>query len=102
MPYAHVRGVDLYYEECGAGPHLIVAHGLGGWGAAHPTLGADLAGCGLHVVQYDARGHGRSDYTKSPDDYHYPALADDMLGLMDALGIERAGIFGNSMAPAPR
>ena len=97
MPYARIRGISLYYEESGAGPHLIVAHGLAGCVSAHASSAADLAACGLHAVSYDARGHGRSGSTKTLDDYHYSALALDMLGLMDALGIARASICGNSM-----
>lgn len=100
MPTARVRGIDLYYEEYGEGPHLIVAHGLMGSLATMPTFGwriQDIAARGLHVVAYDARGHGRSGYTKRRADYHWAALAEDMRGLMSALGIERASVCGGSM-----
>ncbi|MBI3261972.1 MAG: alpha/beta hydrolase [Acidobacteria bacterium] len=100
MPYVHIRGIDLYYEEHGSGPHLIVAHGALGSVATAPVFGlhaADIAARGLHVVSYDARGHGRSGYTTRREDYHWTALADDMHGLIDALGLERTSIYGSSM-----
>ena len=102
MPTAHVRGVDLYYEAYGSpsDPHLIMAHGLMGSVALmkqfseHPEA---IAARGLHVVAYDARGHGRSGYTTRKSDYHWSSLADDMRGLMQALAIERASVYGGSM-----
>ncbi|MEO5824044.1 MAG: alpha/beta hydrolase [Vicinamibacteraceae bacterium] len=56
-----------------------------------------LAARGMHVIAYDARGHGRSGYTTVAGDYEKTALAGDLLGLMDALGLPRASIYGTSM-----
>lgn len=47
------------------------------------------------VLAYDARGHGRSGCP--PGEYDVPALADDLVRLMDELGIERASVVGLSM-----
>jgi pimeloyl-ACP methyl ester carboxylesterase len=44
---------------------------------------------GIRLIRYDARGHGGSKATYRPEDYQWPALAADMLGLADALGVER-------------
>jgi pimeloyl-ACP methyl ester carboxylesterase len=52
---------------------------------------------GHRVVLYDARGHGRSSPAPAPDDYGYPALAADLLALLDDRGIERAVLGGASM-----
>ena len=100
MATAHVRGVDLYYEAHGSGPHLVLAHGLLGsvaYSSAHGARAEDIAAHGLHVVAYDARGHGRSGFTSQRGDYRYTALAADLCRLLDALGIERASIGGGSM-----
>ncbi|HYM16230.1 MAG TPA: alpha/beta hydrolase [Dehalococcoidia bacterium] len=100
MPTVRVRGIDIYYEEHGEGPDLVVAHGLLGSIAALPQFGErleDIAARGVHVVAYDARGHGRSGYTTARADYAWTALAEDMRALMRALGIERAAIYGGSM-----
>ena len=100
MSTVSVRGIDLYFEEYGAGPHLIVAHGLLGSVAALDSFGErprDIAARGLHVVAYDARGHGRSGYTRRIADYRYAAHAEDLRGLLDALGIDRTSVYGGSM-----
>jgi 3-oxoadipate enol-lactonase len=100
MPYARVRGIDLFFEEHGAGPHVVVAHGALGSTHFANTFGlkaSTLAARGLHVIAFDARGHGRSGYTRRATDYDKQALADDLLSLMDALGLERASICGTSM-----
>lgn len=102
MPAVRVRGIDIYYEEHGstADPCLIMAHGLLGSIAATPRFGEradDIAARGLHVVSYDARGHGRSGYTTRRSDYRWAAMAEDLAALMQALGIDRASVYGGSM-----
>jgi pimeloyl-ACP methyl ester carboxylesterase len=100
MPYAHVRGVDLYYEERGDGPPLIFAHGLMGSIELNRSFGENvdaIAQRGVRVIAYDARGHGRSGYTTHRADYRWSALAEDMFGLMRALRIEWASVYGGSM-----
>ncbi len=100
MPTVVVRGVDLYYEEHGDGPALIMAHGLMGSVDLMERFAerpAEIAKRGLRVIAYDARGHGRSGYTPRRRDYHWSSLAEDMLGLMQALGIEQASVYGGSM-----
>lgn len=47
------------------------------------------------VLRYDTRGHGRSSVTPGP--YSIELLADDVVGLLDALGIARAHVVGLSM-----
>jgi pimeloyl-ACP methyl ester carboxylesterase len=49
---------------------------------------------GHRVIAYDARGHGESD---PGDGYAYPQLAADLLGVLDARGVERATLAGASM-----
>ena len=103
MPTVSVRGIDLYYEEHGGGPPLIFAHGLLGSVALAPSFGErveDIAARGVRVIAYDARGHGRSGYSTRRSDYHWDALAEDMHGLIRALGLERASMYGGSMGAA--
>lgn len=86
----------LYYEIHGAedAPPLVLSSGLGGsasyWA---PNIGA-LAEH-FRVIAYDHRGTGRSDRAL-PDKVTVDDFADDILGLMDALGIERAHIVGHA------
>jgi len=98
MPYVSVRGLQLYYEEHGSGPCVLTAHGMLGSIATATVMNASkLAARGLRVIAYDARGHGRSEYTERHEDYSFHALAEDMHQLLNALGIERASICGTSM-----
>lgn len=95
-----VQGLRLYVEEVGAGSPLIIQHGLFGSVASTNRKGplvADLAANGFRVVQYDARGHGRSDLALRSADYRWDALAEELLGVMDVLELPRASIFGTSM-----
>lgn len=85
----------LYYEEHGLadGPPLILSSGLGGsaayWG---PNLRALTER--NRVILYDHRGTGRSDRAL-PANLTVDDMADDVLMLMDGLGIARAGLIGH-------
>jgi pimeloyl-ACP methyl ester carboxylesterase len=59
MPRVSVNGADLYFEERGSGPPILLIHGLGGnadvWGASLDQLAQDH-----RVLAYDRRGYTRS------------------------------------------
>ncbi|MBB5786696.1 alpha/beta fold hydrolase [Jiangella mangrovi] len=94
MPSTHVNGVDLAYDDAGSGPAVILVHGALGdrrmWDHQFAAL-ADRH----RVVRYDWRGHGESGDAAGEFAHHA-----DLLGLMDALGIERAALAGNSYGGA--
>jgi pimeloyl-ACP methyl ester carboxylesterase len=52
------------------------------------------------LIRYDARGHGRTEPSFSPADYHWENLARDMLAIADDLGIETFVAGGQSMGCA--
>jgi pimeloyl-ACP methyl ester carboxylesterase len=92
-----VRRVTLFQERSGHGFPVVLLHGLT---ATHRyvVMGSKaLQRAGHDVLAYDARGHGASDPAPSPDAYTYADLAGDLLGVMDAAGIERAVLAGASM-----
>lgn len=101
MPYVPVGGLDLYYEDHGAGPRVVVvAHGALGsiaFADAHGLPAAALTARGLRVIAYDARGHGRSGHSTRARDYLPHVLAGELLGLLDALDLPRVSICGTSM-----
>ena len=100
MPGVRVRGIDLHVEEWGSGPTLVVAHGLLGSVELAGRFGAPphaFADHGLHVVAYDARGHGRSGFTTREEDYRWSSHAADLVELLRALGLRRASLLGGSM-----
>jgi len=93
VPYASVNGIRLHYEERGAGTPLVLIHGFSGTGEAWAAWIPELAGT-YRVLVPDLRGHGRS--TGAPDTIHHDRFADDLVALLDHLGIERAHFVGHS------
>ncbi len=96
MPRVKANGIELYYEEEGKGPVLVMIPGTGSSGAkwrAGPS--SALAAGGFKVITFDHRGTGRSDKPDVP--YSTRMFAADVAGLMDTLSIERAHVFGHSM-----
>lgn len=87
-------GVALNVETLGSGVETVLIHGLGTnmafwyWGPAR------LIARRHRTIMYDLRGHGRSAMPASG--YTLPAMCDDLIGLLDHLGIERAHIVGHS------
>lgn len=78
----------------GSGPTLVLVNSLGTdlrlWDDVVAALPA-----GLDVLRSDKRGHGLSDAPEPP--YAMTDLADDLAGLLDALGIGRAMVCGISV-----
>jgi len=96
--YVDVNGVHMYYETHGDGTPLVLLHG--------GMLTIDLNFAGLiptlakkhRVIGVEMQGHGR---TADIDREITPAaLASDIVGLLDHLGIDRAHVLGHSMGGA--
>jgi aminoacrylate hydrolase len=90
-------GAALYHEVHGSGPPLLLIPGLGGVATFFqrhvPALAAHFT-----VVLHDHRGCGRSGPSQGA--YSVGQMADDVLQLMDALGIARAHVLGHSTGGA--
>ena len=96
MPFARVNGVQLYYEEHGSGFPLVWSHEFAGdYRSWKPQ--AQFFSRRYRVVAYNARGYPPSDVPQSLDDYTQEAAVEDLRGLLEFLGIERAHIGGLSM-----
>jgi pimeloyl-ACP methyl ester carboxylesterase len=95
MTYAHVNGLDVYYETHGAGRPLVLLHGGGltielTFAAMLPSLAQTR-----QVVAIELQGHGRTADTDR--EFALEHLADDVAGVLDVLGLERADFFGFSL-----
>ena len=93
---AKVNGVDVAYRFDGPedGRVLLVANSLMANGSMWDGNVAALADR-YRVLRYDKRGHGASGVSDGP--YTIAQLADDALGLLDALKIEKAHFMGLSI-----
>jgi pimeloyl-ACP methyl ester carboxylesterase len=88
---ADVNGVSLYYETYGQGPPVLLVHGAAGFlETMHPFITA-LASTHT-VIAVDSRAQGRSTDSSAP--LSYAQMGDDMIKLLDKLGIARTDIVG--------
>jgi pimeloyl-ACP methyl ester carboxylesterase len=93
--YVDVNGVHMYYEVYGEGSPLVLLHG------GVMTIELDFAALlpelvARHtVVAVELQGHGRTADTGRA--ITLAALASDVVGLLDHLGIDRAHVLGHSL-----
>jgi pimeloyl-ACP methyl ester carboxylesterase len=94
------RGVPIHYEIVGTGEPIVLVHGFSssfeqnwqrsGW--------VDfLVDAGRRVIGLDCRGHGSSGKPHEPAAYDGQQMPDDVIAVMDAVGLERADLMGYSM-----
>ncbi len=89
------NGIRLHLAEQGTGPLIVLCHGFPeSWYSWRHQLPA-LAEAGFHAVAPDMRGYGGSDAPEAIDRYTLLHLVGDMVGLLDALGVESAVIAGH-------
>ncbi len=89
------NGIRMHIAEQGAGPTVLLCHGFPEcWYSWRHQLGA-LAAAGFHAVAPDMRGYGQTDSPQEIDRYTLLHLVGDMIGLLEALGIERSVIAGH-------
>ncbi len=91
------NGVRLHVVEAGPrdGPPVVLLHGFPElWYGWRRQIGP-LAEAGFRVIVPDQRGYGRSDKPAGVAAYRIETLAADIVGLLDAAGVERASVVGH-------
>jgi pimeloyl-ACP methyl ester carboxylesterase len=89
------EGLNLWVEEMGEGPAVLLVAGLGYGTWYWRDLQAQLAQAGYRAITLDNRGGGRSDKPEGP--YSIEQMADDAQAVLAALGVEQAHVIGHSM-----
>ncbi|HEY7873926.1 MAG TPA: 4-alpha-glucanotransferase [Actinomycetota bacterium] len=93
--HALIGDVRLHYVEAGEGPLVVLLHGFPdfwySWRKQIPTL----ASAGFRVVAVDMRGYNESDKPDGVGAYGIQQLVDDVDGLIEHLGEERAHVVGH-------
>src|SRR3954471_13180764 len=90
-----VNGIRIHCVEAGGGPLVLLVHGFPeSWYSWRHQLPA-LAEAGYRAVAIDVRGYGRSAAPAPVDAYRMMNHVGDNVGLLDALGVERAAIIGH-------
>ena len=96
--YVLVHGNKLQYHRTGGNkPVVVLVHGMTDYSRYWSRVVRELEDT-YDVVLYDMRGHGLSDTPETgyrPDDY-----ANDLLGLIEALGLDRPAVIGHSLGAA--
>jgi pimeloyl-ACP methyl ester carboxylesterase len=93
--FVDTNGIRMHIAEQGAGPLVILCHGFPEcWYSWRHQLPA-LAAVGYHVVALDQRGYGQTDRPEPIEAYDILHLTADIVGLVHALGQERAIIVGH-------
>ena len=90
--YVEHDGARIWYTCYGSGSPVILLHGglghSGNWGNQVPAL----LRSGYRAILLDSRGHGRSTRDSRP--FTYELMASDVVAVMDALHLEKAGLVG--------
>lgn len=89
------NGPQLYYEIHGEGPPLVLVMGIGYDSSLWTLEQVPALSTRFRVVIMDNRDVGRSSMASNP--YTIADMADDLAGLLDALGIQRTHVLGLSM-----
>jgi pimeloyl-ACP methyl ester carboxylesterase len=89
------NGIRMHLAEAGAGPLVVLCHGFPeSWYSWRHQLPA-LAEAGFRAVAPDMRGYGQTDRPEPIDQYTLLHMIGDMVGLLDALGVDQAVIAGH-------
>jgi pimeloyl-ACP methyl ester carboxylesterase len=89
------NGIRLAVYEQGKGMPVVLCHGFPeiafSWRHQLPAL----AGAGYHAIAPDQRGYGASDHPEAVEAYSIDQLCNDLVGLLDAKGIQKAVFCGH-------
>lgn len=93
--FVETNGIRMHVAEAGEGPLVVLCHGFPeSWYSWRHQLAA-LAEAGFHAVAPDQRGYGQTDRPDAIESYTQFHLTGDVVGLLDALGEERAVVAGH-------
>ena len=96
MPSVRLNGIDIEYQDGGAGPPVLLSHGYSAtgrmWDGQREALGGRY-----RVVSWDMRGHGSTSSPDDPTQYSHDLTVADMRALLGHLGVGRAVIGGLSL-----
>ncbi|WP_291856305.1 alpha/beta hydrolase [Bradyrhizobium sp.] len=100
MPSFHNGAVEIAYLDEGEGDPVLLVHGFASsknvnW--VYPAWVSDLKQAGRRVIALDNRGHGESAKLYDAAQYDIAVMANDVIALLDHLGIARADIMGYSL-----
>ena len=98
---ARSRGFAISLQDAGAGAAIVLIPGWTMSAADWRDAGyIDRLATSHRVLAVDPLGNGLSDKPHEPDAYGWPAVAADVVAVMDAAGVDRATVWGYSRGAA--
>jgi pimeloyl-ACP methyl ester carboxylesterase len=98
-PWRHrqekVNGLRFHYVEAGSGPLVILLHGFPEFWYCWRRQVPVLAEAGFRVLAPDLRGYNETDKPHGVENYRIPFLVDDVAGLIEQAGEQRAVVVGH-------
>jgi pimeloyl-ACP methyl ester carboxylesterase len=95
LPNVQVNDIKIYYEVCGKGYPFVLIRGLGSSLDSWPPDTIEQFSKYFKTILFDNRGSGRTSIPEGK--YSSKLMANDTVGLMDALNIKNAYLLGYSM-----
>ena len=93
--FVNTNGLKIHYYRTGGDlPQVVLNHGALDDGLCWPRV-VEALGADYDLILPDARGHGKSDAGAGV--YSSEVRAADLIGLIEALGLEKPVIGGHSM-----
>jgi pimeloyl-ACP methyl ester carboxylesterase len=96
MTEAQINNITIRYETAGTGPPVLLTHGYGATGRMWAPQARDLSDA-YTIISWDMRGHGETDSPDDPAQYSEALTLNDMKGLLELLGHDRAVVGGLSL-----
>jgi pimeloyl-ACP methyl ester carboxylesterase len=94
------NGLSFHVVERGQGEPVLLLHGFPDTSRLWRNQFAALESAGFRAVAPDLRGRGESEKPCAVGDYALPILVQDVLSILDAVGIERAHVVGHDWGAA--
>ena len=94
------NGLAFPVVDHGSGPAVLLLHGFPDSRHLWRHQVGPLAAAGLRVIAPDLRGFGDAPKPAAVEDYRIPAIARDVIGILDALQIQRARVVGHDWGAA--
>jgi pimeloyl-ACP methyl ester carboxylesterase len=95
MSKVKVNDLNMHYDIYGDGEPFLILWGIGGENSQFIEHFNDMTNKRFKIISFDGRGSGRTDKPDIP--YTIEMMAEDTVGLMDAIDIKQANVLGISM-----
>jgi len=98
--FVETNGIDMAVYEKGSGPAVVFCHGWPELAFSWRNQIDAVAAAGFHAIAPDQRGFGLTGGPEDPAEYDMQIFCDDLAGLLDARGIEKAVFCGHDWGGA--